>query len=930
VKPAKFRARIAIVSEREISRPAMINAGAAATLPHTIVIERLLVLSLLFASPAQGLLAQTLGEVPGPARGELPPLPHIAAARVTEEIRIDGRLDDAAWAAATPATTFVQMDPAEGQPASERTEVRVVYDDHALYIGGRMFDREPHNIRARLARRDEPLWNADTFEIFIDSYHDRQTGFVFRITPAGAVRDAVWLAQGGGQGGQDNSWDAVWESAARIDSLGWTAELRIPFSQLRYNPSDAAQTWGIQFTRIVSRRGETADFAFTPKSAPRGPQRWATLTGLTALPRSRNLEVMPYVTSRAEYLHVAPGDPFRGESEYRVNAGVDLKYGLTSSLTLSATANPDFGQVEVDPTRVNLSANELFFPERRPFFVEGADIFRYGRIRNFNNFAFPTLFHSRRIGRPPQRQIQSAHPFTDVPDEAGIAAAVKLTGRIRPGLSAGILDALTTRETARFAATDGTQGREPVEPRTNYFVGRLRQDYNHGNTNVGLLATAVNRDLEDAPLASLLRRDAYFLGADFNQSWKNQEWSLDASLGRSAVLGTPEAIALTQRSSVHFFQRPDLRSDRFDPNRRSLYGNAWQVAAAKNSGRRTIGSLVWQGVSPGFEVNDVGFHSLTAYNAVSGVFALKNDRPGRLFRNWTAGPFFGHTWNTDGDVTDEYYGFHLDGRFSNFWNFTANTILHRETLDDRLTRGGPLALDPRGKSFEIDLSSDQRRVYSIELNYDYFDDRGGSRAHEANLDFTIRPSSALRVSFSPEYETARFSAQFLRQAADSTATATFGRRYVFGSLRYNEVSLVTRVDWTFSPTLSLEVFAQPLVADGRFSDFKALRAPRTFEFDRFRESDGTLTRDSAGWVAHPSPGTSLRIGEPDFSSRTLVGNAIMRWEYRPGSVLFFVWQQRRHGDDLVPGFSFGRDVGGIFREPPENVFAVKATYWIGR
>jgi hypothetical protein len=860
------------------------------------------------------------------ASGELPPLPQLGAVRLAGSIRIDGKMDEAAWATATPASSFTQVDPAEGQPATERTELRLLYDEDALYVGARMFDREPHKIRAHLARRDEPLWNTDLVELYIDAYHNRLTGNVFRITPASAVRDAAVLEGGN----QDNSWDAVWEGAATIDSLGWTAEYRIPFSQLRYNPISGPQTWGLQFARTISRKGELDELAFTPKRAARGPQRWAALTNLVDLPRSKNLELLPYVTSRAEYLNVAPANPFRGKSEYRINTGADLKYSLTSSMTLTAALNPDFGQVEVDPARVNLTANELFFPERRPFFVEGADIFQYGRIRTFNSYSFPTFFHSRRIGRPPQLRIESTYPFVDMPDEATIGAAAKLSGRPRPGLSLGVLDAVTMREKARFARPDGSQGEESVEPLTNYFVGRLRQDFNRGNTNIGLLATAVNRDLEAPALASLLRRDAYFVGADFNQGWKQREWVLDASLGRSAVFGTPNAIALTQRSPVHFYQRPDLQSEHFDPNRRSLYGTAWQLSGAKNTGKRAIASATWQGVSPGFEMNDVGFHSLTAYKALSGVFGLKNDQPGRVFRNWLSGPFAGRTWNFDDDVIYEYYAFHLDGRLRNFWSFNWNTIWSPQTIDDRLTRGGPLAVRPRNRSIQIDVSSDPRRIYSIELNYDRYDERGGSWINDYELDFTIRPSSALRISFSPEYETSRFAAQFLRQAADSTATATFGQRYLFGTLRYNELALVTRVDWTFSPALSVEMFVQPLVADGRFSNFKSLRAPRTFEFDHYRESDGTLTRDASGYVAHPTPGSSIAIGNPDFSTLTLVGNAVVRWEFRPGSALFLVWQQRRNGDDRRPGFVVARDVGEIFRQAPENVFAIKATYWIGR
>lgn len=862
------------------------------------------------------------------ARSELPALPTLRAHRLDGSIRVDGRLDEAAWALAPAATNFIQVDPDNGALATEQTEVRVLFDDQALYIGARMFDSEPSRIRALLARRDESLNNADLVEFYIDSYHNRVDGFVFRITPAGAVRDAAILANGG----QDNSWDAVWESEAQIDSLGWVAELRIPFSQLRFTPSSGEQTWGMQVSREVSRKNEKSQLAFTPRHATGGPARWGTLAGLHNLPRSRHLELLPYATTRAEYLRVASGDPFRGKSEYRANAGGDVRYGLTSSLTLSATVNPDFGQVEVDPARVNLSANELFFPERRPFFVEGADLFRYGRIRSFNNRGVPAIFHSRRIGRPPQRNVSGAHDFVDAPSEATIAGAAKLTGRTRKGLSGGLLDAVTLRETARHQSRSGLTGTDVVEPLTNYLLARARQELNSGNTQFGVIATAVNRDLEDDALSAMLRRTAHVAGVDVNHSFLNRTYSLDGSFAASRVSGSQSAIAATQRSSVHWFQRPDLRAATFDPERTSLQGYTWQAAAAKNSGRRTIGSVVWQGVSPGFESNDMGFQSSSAFHAVSTVFGLKRDEPTRFLRNWLAGPFTGHTWNFDGNMTDEYYGMHVDGRFPNFWNFQLNTTRAPEVYDDRLTRGGPLARRAGRNVMEIDLSTDQRKVWMAELELDLVTVDDGGHDVGVEVEFTIRPTPELRVSVSPGYTNGRYMRQYVTSYADAAAGQTHGRRYVFGELDYHELALETRVDWTFTPRFSVQVFAQPLIADGQFRSYSSLARSRTRDFHQHTEGDGTLERVGNRWaVRGPEAGaTQFTLGPSGFSSTALVGNAVARWEYRPGSALFVVWQQRRAGDDGIPGFRLGRDVRGAFDQPPENVFAVKATWWLGR
>jgi len=858
------------------------------------------------------------------------PRPVLRATELEGSIQVDGRLVESGWNAAPAYANFRQTDPSEGQPVSERTELRILYDRDALYLGLRMFDSEPGGIRARLARRDEPIFGADLVEVYMDTYLDRLTGFVFRITPAGAVRDAAWLAPGSGGWGQDNSWDAVWESATTIDSAGWTAELRIPFSQLRYNVGAADTTWGIQVRRDIARRGEIAVLAFTPKRLPSGPQAWADLTGLRGLPRRRNVELMPYVTARAEYLHAAPGDPFRGPSEYRTNAGADLKYGLTSSMRLSATVNPDFGQVEVDPARVNLSANELFFEEKRPFFIEGSDIFRFGRIRTHNSFMFPTFFHSRRIGRPPQRHL-TGYDYVDAPEEATIAGAAKVTGKTSGGLSLGVLDAVTTRERARFAGASGARGTAPVEPMTNYLVGRVQQTYREGNTTLGTLLTAVNRDLDDPALAELLRRDSYLGGIDFTHSWKQREWSLDGAIARSSVFGTPAAIARTQLSPVHYFQRPDLESDRFDPDRRSLHGTSAQVALAKNSGEHWLGSATYQSVTPGFEANDVGFHSLTAYHAASATIGYKEDAPGRIFRNYVVAMFNGYNRNSDGDKTQHYYGLLSEGRFLNFWEFKWKGILGRQAYDDRLTRGGPIMLQPAGRSFELSLGTDERRIYAIRAGYSNTADDAGSRGRGYELMLNIRPTPALRLSFSPQFERRLLATQYITQADDAAATATYGRRYVFGELLYRELSLETRVDWTFSPKLSLQMYLQPLVATGAYGDFRSLRQPRTRDFDRFSESDGTLARTGdGGYAAFPAPGSTITFKDPDFHDRALLGNAVVRWEYRPGSALFFVWQQRRFAAGPAGDFELGRDVSGLFRAAPENVFAVKATYWIGR
>jgi hypothetical protein len=852
--------------------------------------------------------------------------PQIRAARLVGTIRVDGRLEESAWASATPATEFTQLDPDEGQPASERTEVRVLVDDDALYIGARLFDREPGRIKSRLARRDDPS-QSDLFEVFIDSYHDHLTAWRFRVNPAGAIRDAAI-----GTAGEDASWDAVWESGATVDSLGWTAEMRIPLSQLRYNAQDDA-VWGIQFARAIFRRGEGAWFAFTPKKEQGGVRRYGHLVGLGRLPSPRRLELVPYTSARNERLQFPSDHPFRSGSDYFGAAGLDLKYGLTSDLTLDATINPDFGQVEVDPAEVNLTAFETFFPEKRSFFVAGADVFNFGVSQAFNRFGGLQLFNSRRIGRAPQRTLQGANfQFVDHEEQTTIVGAAKLTGKTAGGWSIGAIDAVTHLESARYVDTLGVERETPVEPQTHYFTGRLRRDFRAGNTVVGGILTAVNRTLDDPALENLLRKNAYVGGLDLNHSWADQGWALDAAASGSLLEGSASAIDLTQRSSVHYLQRPDHGDYLvYDPSRTSLRGSSVDASIAKTSGNHWLASLAYGNKSPGYEINDLGFQTRSDYRSLSTILLYQENKPGKLFRNYAIFPFTNQVWNYAGDVSFDAWQMAANGQLANFWSFDVRGNFNRSAFDDRLTRGGPQARVPDGGSASMELISDSRRAHSFVFDYTYSWNAAGGRGDFPSMSASFRPSPSLRLAFEPSYSMTHSLAQYVMRVADPGATATYGRRYVFSTLDQKTVSLVTRMDWTFTPRLSLQLYVQPLIVSGDFSEFKEFAQPRTFEFDVYGKNRGSISRDpgTGVYTVDPGNGSTFQFDDPDFNFRSLLGNAVMRWEYRPGSTLFVVWQQRRTGVEPIGDFAFGRDYSALFKRSPENVFAVKATWWVG-
>jgi hypothetical protein len=830
--------------------------------------------------------------------------PVARATRVTPgAVTVDGRLDEQVWASADPVTQFTQFEPKEGEPATQRTEVRILVDGEAIYFGARMFESDPTKMRPRLARRDESV-DGDVIAITLDSRHDHVSGYLFRVTAGGAVRDAV-VTQGGDDVSLDLTWDAVWEAKTSIDAEGWSAELRIPLSQIPYNRV-ADPVWGLQLERFRWNEFEQTHFAFTPRREARGLQRYGHLLGLGELPPPSRMELLPYVTMRGEYRIVEPGNPFRRGDDYFADAGLDVKYRLTSNVTVNATFNPDFGQVEVDPAVVNLTQFETFFPERRPFFIEGRELFRFGQIRTYNSFGFPTAFFSRRIGRAPQRAITGdTIEFVDAPDQSTILGAAKITGKTVGGWSLGILEAVTSEERAAFLTALGTRREATVEPLTNYFVGRVGREARQGNTRAGAYLSAVNRTLDEAALSTILRREAYAGGVDLQQTWGNRTWALDASFAGSSIGGSREAILAAQRAPQRYYQRPDAESFGVDSSRTSLSGLAGQIALTKLAGTHWLGNVAYQHTTPGFEVNDIGFQTNGDRRAFSTDLFYRETKAGTRLRNYVGGVFTNQAWNADGNLVFNNLSSFFELSFTNFAGVGGRYDYVGRTQDDRLTRGGPLVFLPRGFAAQMFWFSDQRKRAFGNVNINHRELSGGFSSWFVSSTINWSPSPTVSIVAGPQFFRAHNPAQFYAIESGGPA-ATFGRSYRFAELDQREVSMTARINWTFSPTMSLQTFLQPLVSAGDFGRVKQLRAARTYDFD-------TLTTRADG---------------ADFNFRSLRGNAVLRWEYRPGSTLYLVWQQFRSGTQDFGQFEFGRDVRGVFKARPENVVALKATYWI--
>ena len=904
-----------------------------------------LVLALAALPAALG--AQNPGVAPASERAApAPAAPLASAVRRDGAIALDGRLDEAAWQRATVITAFRQFQPDEGAPPSQPTEVRILFDDEALYVGARMI--QPGGVAAPLARRDQLLdsngnngsfnsLTTDKLIVELDPYHNHLDDIVFEVNPAGVKGD---------QFDGDPSWDPIWEAAAHTDSLGWTAELRIPYSQLRFS-RDSVQTWGMQIWRYLDRRNEHDMWSFWRRDAAGGAAFFGQLQGITITHRPRQLELLPYAVTGSTFKYAAPTDPYHNNRQMRYTAGGDLKYLLTSNLTLDATLNPDFGQVEVDPAVLNLSAFETYYDEKRPFFVAGSSAFDFGGMNCMfcSNTSGLSAFYSRRIGRPPQLNgyVGDNSSFADQPDNTAILGAAKITGRTSAGYSVGFLDAVTNRERARFMPSDGApQKTQIVEPLANYFVGRVKKEFRNGNTTFGGILTSVERQTGDSVVDDRLRSHAQAAGLDWNSYWHRHDYSLMGSVLFSNVVGSPAAIAATEESSAHYFQRPDraptgdgLFTTRYDPNATVMRGYGLFTRMAK-----TGGSFLWEAMtnirSPGFEVNDLAFLDRSDFKWVNGNLAWQWTRPTRWYRDMTVIAGGATQYNYEGDKTEtEFQGFYQVG-FPNYWRLRAMEIHDVPSYDDRLTRGGPVVKRAGYDMVQVEVSTDARRPAVFDLMV--MPSWGvGNRTNGLTLrpGIALKPAPNIFIQLSPSWSRSEDDGQYVTSVTDPTATAFSGKRYIFSYIRTRTVSLDTRVNWTFTPNVTLQLYAQPFVASGRYSSFREFAAPRSIEKLVYGQGGRTASYDPASATYHldadgAGPAQPFTIDNPDFTSTSLRGTAVLRWEYRPGSTIYLVWTQERAGNDPAGDFTVGSARSQMFRDRPTNVFQVKATYWLGR
>ena len=826
-------------------------------------------------------------------------------------IRLDGDLDESAWNAARAITDFVQREPVEGAVPTDPTDVRIVYDDDAIYIGARM--RSSGGVRAPLGRRDDDD-QAEHILVSFDTYLDRRTASTFGVTAAGVRLDAYWPSDDLESG--DNGYSPVWGAEVSRDASSWVAEMRIPFSQLRFNHR-SPHVWGLNIERRVPARNEQVFWALIPRTETKWSSLFGDLHGIDGIRPRRRLELLPYVAGASQVIGDRDrGNPFTTAANLEGRAGLDVKIGLGSSLTLEATVNPDFGQVEADPAEVNLSAVETFFEERRPFFLEGADLLT-GYPNNF--------YYSRRIGAAPPGIAQGE--YVDRPRAATILGAAKLTGRLQSGTSVGVLAGVTGEETARTFTPGAGIGSTMVAPTALFGVARVEQDFGPPGSTFGLMTTMLHRDIAPGePLASLSTTSAATVSGDAIVRLRGGEYEWRGSLGATRVAGSAAAIDRIQRSSAHYLQRPDAPYFGYDPTRTSLTGIKADTSIERRTGPHWNWGLNSQIETAGFESNDLGRLS-SADGLQSGAWLSYRDTvPRAWYRNYELRLTHERRFTYDWIRRQALVQAQGDVEWPNFWETDLVVTRTMRAQDERLTRGGPLMGTPRGWNVFVGVDSNRARRLRADVNLEHGWNEDGGRNFFAGSEWEYQAGSRWGLSVHPQYARLVDVRQYLTTLAGGSDD-TFGSRYVFGRVDRSTYSTQWRATYTFKPDMTLDLYAEPFAASGRYDSIGELSAARSRMLRLYGTDGTTLTPLADGSLGVTDGDAAFVLPNRDFNVLSFRSNLVLRWEWRPGSTLYLVWQQDRAADELAASRATVGDMFSSLRARGDNYFVVKASVW---
>ena len=834
--------------------------------------------------------------------------------------QVDGLMSEQGWESAKWEGSFIQRNPYEGEDPTEKTSFKILYDDENLYVAIRANDSEPQNIERRMSRRDDV--EGDLVGIEIDSYFDKRTAFTFTVNAAGVKKDATITDDVH----PDDSWNPVWYVDVSTDSMGWVAEMKIPLSQLRFARKDE-YTWGLQVYRIIHRNSEYSAWQHIPVESPGWVSHYGLLEGISNIFPKKEIEIIPYMMGKTESYKREDSNPFATGRDYGYSFGLDGKVAVTNDLTLNVTVNPDFGQVEADPSEVNLTALESYFREKRPFFVEGSNIYNFGLTGGNGGLSQDNLFYSRRIGRAPQHCPDDDNgEYIDCPESTRILGAAKLSGKTRNGWSIGILESVTNKEMAELDL-EGYRRKEAVEPLTNYFNARAQKDFNKGETILGGMFTATNRFINDSALSSL-HRAAYTGGVDFRKYWKDRTYYVDFKGVFSHVIGNEGSMIELQESPRRYFQRADADHLSVDSTRNSLTGHGGTLEFGKiGEGHwRYMAWITWR--SPGLELNDMGY--LRQSDIIQQVLwaGYRIWEPFSIFRSinlnfnqWTGWDFAGTNFYKGGNVSGS-------AQFKNYWNFGTGFSRSGNGVSRSELRGGPGLMTNGNWNNWLYVSTDDRKKLVFEFTgMNIWSDESIYRHCNVGLNVKWRPLVSLSLSMGPSYQRVHNVMQYV-ETADNNGKD----EYIVGRIDQEMVMANIRVNFSITPDLSLQFWGQPFIFAGDYSEFKKVTHPRTDQFyDQFHQYTGNQIsydgdKDLYRIDENMDGSEDYSFDNPDFKVYEFRSNLVLRWEYIPGSTLYVVWSQGRSDDSPEGFFRLRDDMPDIFRIFPHDVFLVKLTY----
>ena len=826
---------------------------------------------------------------------------------------IDGALDDSVWASVAWGADFIELAPNENTPPSVQTKFKILYDQKHIYIALKALDPEPSSITNRLSRRDGFV--GDRINVLIDSYHDLRTAFLFTVTAAGVRGDEIITDNGDNI---DDSWNPIWSTKALIDADGWSAEMKIPLSQLRFS-NDKKQVWGLNISRNYFKNNEISNWNRIPVGSAGWVSEAGELHGINNIKPQKQIEIQPFTVIKLDRYEAESGNPYADGNDFSVNAGLDAKIGITNDLTLDVTINPDFGQVEADPAAIALDGFEVFNREQRPFFVENKNIFNYQFSKNRDN-----LFFSRRIGRSPQVLADTpAGAFVDQPQNTTILGAAKFSGKTKNGWSVGVLESMTSKEYTTINS-NGNTSESLAEPFTNYFVGRVQKDFNNKNTFLGGMFTATNRFL--TPEVSELRKSAYSGGIDLKHQWKNRAYYIDANVVISHVNGSKESIQLTQENITHLFNRVDASHLEVDLNRTSLTGTGGRFDFGKVGGQHWNFNAGFKWVSPELELNDIGF--LRKADEITQFVNLKyrTIKPVGVLRNLSIQMGQFSKFDFEGNYNRLQYELNTDIRFVNNWTLDLGFAYKPRNYLNTALRGGPRWRISKNGYQYLFINSDKRKKLYGKIGVVSTQSKENQFSYlKIETELNYQPTNAINISIAPEYSSQPSKTQYITQASYNGGT-----RYVMGTIDNQTFQASIRLNYTLNPNLSIQYYGQPFVSRGVYTDLKYVtNATANSLKDRYQDYSSEQVSLSQGVYSiddNNDGAVDYSFDTPNFSQVQFNSNLVLRWEYIPGSELFLVWSQGVSSSLSSSSGLFEDLETGILDQRPQNIFLLKATY----